>query len=224
MRISTPKRQRKSSKRIDLTDLCKVLERMLLSGRVWVEHGVVRKQEGAAAHWERKDDDILVDVLTMPAGQHLTCRLGAAAGGTETGLWRVPAEGTEVIVASPMGRRDFLPTIVVCKSTAKAPDGVDTDRTILQAPDELDLVSPAVKLGSRTATQAIIKGTAYRADETNMLSLLQGWITAMDAIAASATGPSAPEKAAVVTASGLLGTALSNFGATSYLSTVSKTE
>src|SRR6185295_3752945 len=85
--------------------------------------------------------DVLVEVETMPTRQDLTCRLEAGAGGPGAGLWRIPPVGTEVAVVIPEGRIDFMPTIVGIMTSGEAPSRVAADRTILVAPDRIEIIA-----------------------------------------------------------------------------------
>ena len=138
MKITSPRRGQRASRRLDLSDL----RRAVADRRVHTELAVVRKPADAAAHFEIVDggEDVLVEVETVPGGQELTCRLGAGAGGREMGLWRIPAVGDEVAVLVPTGEIAFSPMIVAVLSSGKVPARLAPNKTVLVAPDELELI------------------------------------------------------------------------------------
>lgn len=118
------KRQRAGAKRLDLAPLREVLR----DRRCWACLGVVTTPPGAASHYQILPGaggglDVLVEVVTQPDGLDLTCRLGAT-GGAGAGVWQIPREGDEVLVAIPAGAVDFMPAIVAVLASGEIPDGV----------------------------------------------------------------------------------------------------
>lgn len=157
-RMSSPLRRRKASKRLDLSDM----KHALRDGRIWCALGVVTKPEGSDSHFEVVTEfgqpvEVLVEVVTMPGGLELSCRLGSFAGGPGMGLWRVPAEGDEVAVMVPDGEIEFQPTIVAVLSTGEVPERLGEGRTILVATDQVEVIAPKVYLGPDPDT--IVEGT-----------------------------------------------------------------
>lgn len=99
-------------------------------GRVWVKIGVVRLFDGETSHYELDGEDIVVDVELMPERHHALCRLGNGHGG----VVRVPAVGTEVLVAVPEGDMDCDPVIVAELSSGAVPDGVSESVAVIRVP------------------------------------------------------------------------------------------
>lgn len=111
MRITKPKRGRRASKRLDLTDM----RELFRDRRVWGAIGVVVKPN-AAEHYQAvtAPADVIVEVTLQPSLTPVSCRVGA-------GLWIIPEEGEEVAVLLPEGAVDFMPTIVAILSSDNVP-------------------------------------------------------------------------------------------------------
>lgn len=104
-RIIKPKRSRGPVKRLDLTDM----RELFRDRRMWSAVGVVTAPEGES-HYEIVQSgadavDILVEVVTQPSLENLTCRMLG-------GVFDIPDEGDEVAILVPEGARDFMPVIV----------------------------------------------------------------------------------------------------------------
>lgn len=140
------KRARKGAKRVDMAELREALR----DRRVWTLFGTVTEPEGPGSHYRLvqeggKTVDVLVEVETAPTVQDLTCRLSAWAGGPGAGLWRVPAPGSEVVVAMPEGRLDMMPTIIGVLSSGDAgSERISDQRTVIVASDRIEITAPAV--------------------------------------------------------------------------------
>lgn len=124
MRINRPKRGRRSTKRLDLTDL----RRALRDRRTWNALGVVTVPEGGGPHYELVTEDgavvdILIEVELVPDQIPVTARMSGFAGGSGAGIWTVPGVGDEVVVAMPAGQIDFQPAIVAVLSSGEVPAG-----------------------------------------------------------------------------------------------------
>lgn len=124
--IKRSKRNRSPRRRLDLT----AMREALATGDVWVALGVVALGD-SSSHWEIYEDDLLVEVETVPDEELLTCRLGSLCGGEGVGLWSVPALGTEVVVVVPRGDYTFTPCIVATLSSGDLPDGVAPNVTVI---------------------------------------------------------------------------------------------
>lgn len=158
MKISRMSRRNAAAKRMDLSDI----KSALADNAIRVAIGVVRSTNESEKHYEVVMDgstvfDVLVDVELMPSSADVTCRLGTMAGGAGGGLWRIPAEGTEVMVVVPQldeGGDDlsWMPTIVAVLSTGNVPARVADNRTILVAPDRVEIIAPLVYLSSDGTT------------------------------------------------------------------------
>jgi hypothetical protein len=106
VRIIKPKRSRGPVKRLDLTDM----RELFRDHRLWSAVGIVTKPDDAESHYEIVQSgadaiDILVEVVTQPGLDNLTCRMLG-------GVFDIPDEGDEVAVLVPEGTRDFMPVIV----------------------------------------------------------------------------------------------------------------
>lgn len=152
MKVTAPFRSGRGSRSVDPAAF------EMNDSRVWNAVGLVIKS--GQSHFEKTASDVHVHVQFQPSQQQIFCRLGCFAGGTGMGLWRIPAVGAEVMVALPMGRMDFMPTIIAQLSGGVVPEDVSDDKTVLVAPDEIDLIAPIVKIGSATGTEPLVKGQA----------------------------------------------------------------
>jgi phage baseplate assembly protein gpV len=151
-------RRRGSAVYPELSDL----RELLVDGKVHAQLGVVVKPT-SDPHWRKITGkggrtDIVVEVETSPLGYDLTCRLTSEAGGHGMGLWRVPAVGAEVLVVLPDGELEFMPTIAKVYSSGSVPERAGPDRTVLVAPDALELQAPRVVVGPNAAssTQGVV--------------------------------------------------------------------
>ncbi len=79
-------------------------------------------------------------------------------------------------------------------------NGQGTARVLIKADGSIEISSPAkVKIGTKASVlrEPGIKATTYRAAEADVMTELQVWISAMAALAAATTGPTAGQKLAV---------------------------
>lgn len=104
----SPRRGRNGAKYVDLTHWRKLFE----DRRQWLVLARVELHEGETTHFSIAEDEILVDVVSIPGDVEMRCRLAA-----EGGIWRIPDVGTEVYVGIPDGIIDFVPAIVAIKGT-----------------------------------------------------------------------------------------------------------
>lgn len=161
-RISSPKRKPKGSRRLDTTDLRALMQ----DRRLWVALGLVTKPPDAAAHFEVTENraDVLVHVELAPRRIEMWCRLGALAGGSDLGVWRVPPVGAEVAVVVPEGEVGFQPVLIATLSSGRAPERVSDGRTIIVATDTVEITAPKVILGPTPGsvvaqTDGLVHGT-----------------------------------------------------------------
>jgi hypothetical protein len=124
-RIDKPMRGRRATKRLDVTDMRKVLQ----DRRIWNGLGIVVEPEDGGAHFELVEDDdgtlidILIEVELMPDQIPLLARLSGLSGGGGRGTWTIPNVGDEVIVACAAGQIDFQPAIMGVLSSGGIPNG-----------------------------------------------------------------------------------------------------
>lgn len=145
------KRGNRATKRMDLS----FLQAALQDDRQWAVMGVVRAPADGGDHYEIETSgatitDVLIEVTVMPGGEELTCRLANPIDGG--GLWRIPAIGAEVVVVLPAGNTAFMPTVVAVLSSQSLPARTSPDRTILVAPDRIEIIAPAVYISSNGTT------------------------------------------------------------------------
>lgn len=165
--IRSALRRRSSSRDLDV----QLLRQLTRDGRLWCLVGRVFEPEGQP-HFRVVEDggrivDVLVEVLTGPTKQDLTCRLATWAGGPGAGAWYVPPVGAEVLVAIPEGAIDFVPTVVGVLSTQDVPRGRDgnppgPDRFIVVSPVPVEWIAPQHSLGPRVELQGTGLGKAIK--------------------------------------------------------------
>lgn len=221
MRISGLQRPMQASARLELPNMRKLTR----SRDMWSGVGVVYAEPGQS-HFRIvtfKDGrrTVIVDVELQPSRITVMARLAAVGG-----VWRIPDVGDEVAVSIPEGRIEFMPVITGTLSEPAA--RVSDTRTVIEAPDAIEVTAPQVLLGPDAAsiTEQVIKGTTYRTQETAMLQAMAAQLTVIGAaftkMAASAGLPAAAtENTAAATAATAMVTAITNFEAqaATYLST-----
>ena len=216
MRISAPKRGRRGSKRLDLTDIRHVLR----DTRVWAGIGVVTTPEGAESHWDTiqvdgVDADIIVDVVLHPSETPVTCRVLA-------GVWDIPDEGDEVAVLVPEGHIDFMPVIVGRLSSNHVPtaQGPQPGRIVIERDEVL------VHDGDGGA-QALANET-YRSHEDTLITAIRTAFAAINTYAVAIKPVADPSNAATPALTTALTTTFQaavtafNAAASTYLTTVLK--
>lgn len=134
------------------------LKEALRDGKLWAALGVVTKFPGETVHYEVDDDGqgVSVDVELIPNRERVSCRLGSGSGG---GVWRIPAEGSEVAVLVPMGDLEADPILV---ATVDAPPSQLTDdsTTVIVATGTVKVIAPLVELGdSPLELDGVVVGT-----------------------------------------------------------------
>lgn len=117
------KKNRSPRRRLDLT----AMREALADGKVWVGLGIVTAVEGP--HYRIDEGDVVIDVLTVPDEELVTCRLSG-------GVWQIPKEGTEVPILVPLGEYTFSPIALPQLSSGALPDGVALGATVI-ADDEV---------------------------------------------------------------------------------------
>lgn len=132
----------------------------LEDGRVHCAIGLVVHRPNDDSHFTIETDangnpvDVSVEVDLMPRREAVTARLGALAGGTGSGIWRVPPPGTEVMVMVPRGELENGPVIVGELSSRGVPGALDKDSLVIINPGKVIMASKndQVYLGSQDGT------------------------------------------------------------------------
>lgn len=124
------KRPRHSRRRLDLS----AVREALADQRVQVALGVVTDIDADGSHFQLDGEDLLVELLLMPAETRITARMGICGGGPAAGLWLVPPVGAEVAVLVPEGDLAFGPIIVGVLSSGAMPEGVGPTAIVLASP------------------------------------------------------------------------------------------
>ena len=217
-------RRRRGSKPLDLGELREVLH----DGRVWTALGVVYAPNGQS-HYSIEDNDVLVEVQLVQSGERgggelVTCRLGAVggalAGGACSGLWKVPAPGTEVAVLVPMGELEADPIIVGVLSSGGVPSELDADTLVLVGPKKIvvrggDQVHIECASGQQVviddgsgSTEPLVRKSEFEAHTHGIPPLQVGGISTGTATAVVAPGPAGPKITDSNTPASITGTAI----------------
>lgn len=203
------KRGKRAARRIDLGPIREALD----NGLVWNGTGIVVVPDGEESHWENDEDiGVLIHVELMPHRTPLMCRLGGL-GGADTGVWRIPPVGTEVTVELPGGTVEADAVLTASMASGTVPSELDEDTLVVKAPRIVVLGSTEVIVGAVAGAEVTIKGSTYRTAEDTLLTALNTYIAAIQAIAD-------PTGVATTT----LTTAINNFqaAASTYLTTKAK--
>lgn len=170
-----------SSRKLDLSSLRAALE----DRRVWTALGLVQVPAGSTSHYEITDDDVLVEVELLPAGEPLTCRLACtAAAGPGGGVWCIPAPGTEVVVLVPHGEFENDPVIIGTLSSNTVPYGLSATTLVIVAPEGGEVL---IHDGSGS-TEALVKKTEFTSHTHTIDNISAGAATKTTNSPAAITG------------------------------------
>lgn len=216
--------------------------------RVWFAEGVVATI-GDEGEVNDADPDAVIsapegreaDVVLLPELEHyVTCRI-PSGGPQSTEDWPI-GPGDHVALAFPGGDGASGAILLAVLNSAADRLPVEGGRPMFQhdrrliwardvpidlragsGPGRLVLTqSGQVLAGGPDATEQAVQGTSYRAEEKLVLDLINVLADAVNLAIAAATGPSPPQKAAVLAAQGLLKTAIEQFNGHDHLSDVLK--
>jgi hypothetical protein len=124
------------------------LRRLLGDGHACVSLAKVARHEGEADFWAVNDDgDLEISVLTHQHEVPVQALLGALVGGAGKGVWAIPSEGTEVVIAHAEGGFEGDAVIVAVLPTGQVPVGLAPDRVVVVGA-EVHVLSDDVQLGA----------------------------------------------------------------------------
>ncbi len=234
MRSTVSRRGVRGAKRLDVNQMRDVFSK----SQMVTSLGVVRQFSGEDSHYEinteNGDREILVDVELIPSGTRVQCRLGFG----NDGMYRIPRVDTEVAVLIPYDPQslikdslDFGPIIVGVMDNDAPSELTDDDVIIIKA-GKVIIESADTKVGSDSATEAMVLGNAYRTAEDTLLTALNTALLAVSAYAIAVAALPAPfpatagAQATLTTAVAAFTTAKSTFNAaaSTYLATKGKVE
>lgn len=114
-------------------------------GQVWLSAATVAKHAGSSEHWRVNDEgDLEIEVVTQQQGVPIVAVMGGL-GAQGRGVWVIPAEGDEVLVAHPDGFEGDA-TIFAVLPTGGVPAGLTPDRVLVVGP-QVHVVSGDVRIG-----------------------------------------------------------------------------
>lgn len=156
-------------------------------------------------------DGTYVDVVLMPTQVAVTCRYPGVQGGSGVLVATPIRPGDEVLVVLPDGSPNGPPVVaaVLNSASSKVPLGDDrrplfqNDRVLVYAGgdvpidlrteggarvevrqgDEVVVTGATVRLGDESASQAVLRGNAYRTAEKTFLDAFKVYIAAIQPIA-----------------------------------------
>lgn len=198
------RRRGKGAKGLPLAEMRELLK----DGRVHIDLGVVFTPDGGTHYYKETANGrskVMVEVETS-SGLDLTCRLATRP------VWYIPAPGTVVIVALPMGELEHCPSIVGILDSGAADDEIGTDKTLVSSEVAYVVKAPAIKWGEN-AGQAVVQGDSQK-------TALDTLATALDVYIKAIQGVADPSNAATP----VLTAAITAFKASAYLSSKVKTE
>lgn len=164
------------------------------------EDGSTNFSDGSAIHVS--PTGVTVDVLLMPANQHVPCRYSGVQGGASGTIFTPIHPGDEVVVGIPDGDLRLPPVILAVMSGEHSPLPLDTDRTPVFKNDRV-LVNAAdvpveirasggksvmvnqdgtIQLGKQ-ATEQLVLGTEYRNKEGQMDQAISSALSAVQTAA-----------------------------------------
>lgn len=104
-------------------------KRHLGEGPISVSLGRVRRHEGELEYWQVNDDgDLEIQVVLDNHEVPIVALLGAAVGGKGHGVWAIPNEDDEVLVAHADG---FEGDAMIVGVTGDAPSGLAPNRVVI---------------------------------------------------------------------------------------------
>lgn len=180
-----------TAKPLDPARVAKAFQRPGIDPRHWVSYGTVctvsskgraNFNDGSAVFVS--PGGCTVDVLLMPANQHVPCRYTGVQGGRAGTIYTPIKPGDEVLVVIPDGDLRLPPVIACILSGEHSPLPLDHDRTPIFKNDRVLMHGQTVPVEIRTAgnskvavnldgTVVINDGTkgAARLDDTTKLTL-----------------------------------------------------
>lgn len=124
------RRGKKATKRPDLS----MVREALRDQREWIFKAEVIEGDNGS-HYEIINDEIIVDLITLPMEMEISAVVGFPIGGSGSGVFSIPPLGSEVLVAIPDGDLDFQPTIIAVQSGTGAPSGLSESTIVIVAPE-----------------------------------------------------------------------------------------
>jgi hypothetical protein len=165
MRFSSLDRPRKPVRRLPIAEM----KALFQDGRVHVELGKVFSPDGGPHYHINTDDGrrrAMIEVLTMPGGNDLTCRLATKP------CWYIPTPGTLVIVAIPSGEIDHCPSVVGILDNGAADEDISAEITLISSELDIVLKAPGVRLGGVDATESAALADSLTGDLSPALSAI----------------------------------------------------
>lgn len=123
------------------------LRKLVDDGHACLSLARVARHEGESDFWAvNADGDIEIQVLTHQHEVPITAILGALVGGKGFGVWALPPDGCEVLVAHAEGEFEGDAVIVAVMPTGDAPD-MAPNRVVIVG-GEVRVLSDNVQLGA----------------------------------------------------------------------------
>jgi len=179
---------------LDMTEIRRAVE----DKRTFTGMGLVKKRDGYDSHYEidTENGDVFVDTILMPDSTPLFCRLASWGGCANGGIWKIPPEGTEVVIIVPYGDIEGDCMVVGTLSTGQVPTELDADTMVIVNPKNLKIVSRegdvTVDADGSVTIQGGDKGIARKDDNLSASAQLKTWAQAVETGISSAGGTPPP--------------------------------
>ncbi len=170
-------RPRAGSRPPDITYLTEIVRKV--GYQPSIEIGLVMESEDGGDHWDMDAEDLIVTVELVPSGRQLPCRVMAPAGGPNQGVWSIPPEGAEVVVAIPGGDSDEGGVVIGCLSTGAVPVGLGDDKVVIAAVN-------SAYLGGTEGAERTYKADALLTALDTLITQIAAAFTSIPASAGSA--------------------------------------
>lgn len=137
-RVIGARRPKRGSKRIDVGTMKEVLQ----DKRAWIRVGFVVSEATLDGH------DIIVAVEVEPSGEVYEVQVGATmADANGNGIFAIPEEGTEVLIAVTEGEPDSMAVLIRSLGNSQVPERVAAGRILVKCP-EVEIQADSVKMSS----------------------------------------------------------------------------
>lgn len=147
------RRQRKGTKRLDLT----AMKAALKDQRAWACLGVVLEAQDSGNHFDIDDNVISVEVDLQPSQEQITACVAAIGGSFGAGIYAIPPVGAEVYVLIPDGELDFCPVIIGLSSSGTLPSDIGVNTIVIASPPGGEVI---IHDGSGS-TEALVKKSEF---------------------------------------------------------------
>lgn len=182
-----------SSRSPDITYLAEIVRKVGFQPSI--ELGLVIESEDGGDHFDMDGEDLIVEVELVPSGRLMACRVMSSGGGPDQGVWSIPPEGAEVVVAIPGGDQSEGGVILGTLSTGAVPDGLSTGNVLVRAPS-----GGKVFVGQVADAEPALMADAWETAFNNLLTALTTVLSATAEVTGATYASAGPAWEAAKTA------------------------